>query len=101
MDATPLVLVAILAVVCIAAFFIYRQQVKVKLKGPLGTNFELEAANQSGPAAPRVVIEDAKAGGGIRAEDKTGGGANIRRAEAAGDITATSESPGAAAHPKP
>jgi len=45
-------------------------------------------------ARPGVSIEDAKAGGGILAEDSTGGGVTMKGVEAGDDIIASSSKPG-------
>lgn len=50
-------------------------------------------ANAPAAEMPGVNIQDAKSGGGILAEDKTGQGVNIERVETKGDILASSEMP--------
>ena len=96
MDSTSLaivIVIALLVLVVIASFIVFRKQAKVKINTPLG-NLELDASNRT-PAAPKpgISIEDAEAGGGILAEDNNGGGVGIKRVKVADDIIATSGSP--------
>ena len=97
MDPTIVLVIVIFALVAIAAFVIYQRRAKVEIKGPLGTGLSIDASNEQPaqpPKPPAVQIEDAVSkGGSIKATDKTGNGAAIRRVEAQNDITATSTAP--------
>jgi hypothetical protein len=50
-------------------------------------------ASSLAPDRPGINIQDAKSGGGILAEDKTGKGVNVERVETKDDILASSETP--------
>jgi len=97
MDSTSLaiiIVVALLVLVVIASFIVFRKQVKVKINTPIG-NLELDASNKT-PAAPKpgISIEDAvSTGGGILAEDNKGDGVAIKRVDVADDIIATTNNP--------
>jgi len=95
MDATTISLI-ILAVICIAAFFLYRSKIKLKL----GSKLELEGSNEPGSAPAGVNIQDAKAGRNINAASKTGSAVNLNKVEAGQDIIATSENPSGTPDPK-
>jgi hypothetical protein len=85
--------------VVIAAFLVFRQRAKVKIKGPLGTGLEIDASNQPASTSPTVKVSQAKSGnGGVTARDETGRGVKVSKVEAEGDITATSTPP--KPHPK-
>lgn len=104
------IIIVILAVVALAAIWRYRGRIDLSLQtGKTGltvkgendpTSGKASASGQpsvasSAPAAakPGVNISDAKSGGGILAEDKTGQGVNIERVETQKDILASSETP--------
>ncbi|MBZ5668977.1 MAG: hypothetical protein LAO04_04530 [Acidobacteriia bacterium] len=92
---TMLVLVVVVfALVAIFAFVVYKRRAKVRIKGPPGTELSVDASNESSTPAPGVKIEDARShSGGVKAQDRTGRGADIRKVEAAGDIEVSSETP--------
>jgi hypothetical protein len=102
MDTTTatIVIVALFALIIVGGFVVFRQRSNVDIKTPLGS-LKMKASNDPPPQQPSVNIEDAKShGGGIVAEDKTGGGAAVRRVEAEKDIQATSQLPNNPPDPK-
>ncbi|RIK45685.1 MAG: hypothetical protein DCC57_16295 [Chloroflexi bacterium] len=95
---TPIIIVALLAVVAIVFALRYRGGGKATLRGPFGASLEAEGSNPTPqpepPPRPGVNVADARSqGGGILAEDRTGRGANVERVEVQGDILASSEAP--------
>ena len=62
---------------------------------PAGESARPAESRIQADTAGGVSIEDAKAGGGILAEDSTGGGVKMKGVEAGDDIIATSSKPGA------
>jgi hypothetical protein len=101
MDTTIAVIIAIFALVAVAAFLVFRQRAKVRIKGPLGTGLEVDASNQPAPPTPGVRVEDAKSRkGGLVADDQTGRGADVRKVEVEDDILVSSTPPGERPGPK-
>jgi hypothetical protein len=92
-NSTMIVLVIIVfALVAIAAYQVYRRRARVRIKGPLGTEVEIDASNES--ASPAVRVSDAKSrSGGLAARDETGRGVEVSKVEVERDITATSTPP--------
>jgi hypothetical protein len=104
------IIIVILAVVALAAIWRYRGRIDLSLQTGK-TGLTVKGENASAPdrtaapnqptnpgsataaAKPGVNIRDAKSGGGILAEDKTGKGVNIERVETQSDILASSETP--------
>ena len=83
------VVIALFALVLIVIAFAFRKRFRGSVEGPLGTKMNFDASNPQ--PTPGAMIEDAKShGGGLTAEDLTGRGAAVRRAEAQQDIKATS-----------
>ena len=80
------IVIVALAIVAIAAVIRYKRNGKISLKGPLGTQLDVDGSNKASPGAN---IEDVDAGGSIRARSETGSGASVKRASAVGDIEAT------------
>ncbi len=109
MDSTTavIIIVVIFAIVVLAALWRYRRQgeasievggARVHVKGendptPAKAGAEPSAQVAGGSSQPGVNVRDAKSGGGIMAEDKTGRGVNIERVETEDDILASSENP--------
>lgn len=82
---TNIIITVIFVLAIIVAFLIY-QRVKVRLKGPLGTEFTADTSNP-----PGVKVKNAKSHeGGIRAEDNTGRGADAEDLEARNNIHVSS-----------
>jgi|SRR3712207_5615280 len=81
--------IALFALVLIVVALAFRNRFRGSIKGPAGTGMDFDASNPQ--PKPGAMIEDAKShGGGILAEDMTGRGASVSRAEAQKDIKATS-----------
>jgi hypothetical protein len=90
-----IVIIALFAVVAVAAFFVFRHRAKVDIKGPLGTGLHINASNDPPPIDPAVVVEDAASRrGGLKADDETGRGAQVRRVEVDKDIEVSSRPSG-------
>jgi hypothetical protein len=101
MDTTAIVVIAILALIVVAAFVVFRQRTSVRIKGPLGSGLELDASNNPPRITPGVKIEGAKSrSGGLLAEDKTGRGAEVNQVDVKDDILVTSAPPGENLDPK-
>ena len=94
MDTSIVIIIAIFALVIVAAFIVFRQRAKVKIKGPLGTGLDLDASNQPEPPTPAVRVKDAKSeAGGLLADDQTGRGADVESVEVHDDILVSSTPP--------
>ena len=83
--------VALLVLAVIAFFLVFRGRGNAEITGPFGTSVKMKGENlkPTGPA-PGARIEDAQAEGCIKAEDRLGRGAEIKKARAGGDIIASS-----------
>jgi hypothetical protein len=82
---------ALFALVFIVALIAFRKRVRGSIEGPMKTRMSIDARNPPSPLG--ATVEDARStGGNVIAEDLTGRGASIRRAEAQQDIKATSRS---------
>lgn len=92
---TMIVLVIVVFVlVAIAAYQVYRRRAHVKIKGPLGTEVEIDASNEPSAPSAAVKVTDAKSrSGGLIARDEGGRGVEVSRVEVERDITATSSPP--------
>ena len=100
MDTTLVVVIALFALLTVAAFAIYRQRGKVKIKAP-GFGFELDGSNETPPPAPGVKVVGAKSRkGGLLAQDQTGRGADVQNVEVDDDILVSSTPPGQDPDPK-
>lgn len=98
MDKITLLAIAVLSLIVIVALFRYRRGVRARISGPLGTQLELDASDDSGRG---VHIEDAKSKKGrILAQDGSGQGTTVKRVEAQNDIIATSSLPEEKRRPK-
>ena len=92
MDTTAIVILAIIALVVVGSFFVYRRRTSVDIKGPLGTGLKLNASDEATPGPPGVKMEDVESRkGGVLAEDKTGRGVDMKGVKADQDVLATSE----------
>jgi hypothetical protein len=90
-NAVLVVVIALFALVLIVALLAFRKRVRGSIKGPMDTGVSFDATNP--PPALGATVEDARStGGSVVAEDLTGRGAAVRRAEAQKDIKATSQS---------
>jgi hypothetical protein len=64
---------------------------KASLRGPFGTNLDVEASNE---VAPGVRVQDATTHeGGLTAADNTGRGVDVARVSAQKDITLSNNPP--------
>jgi hypothetical protein len=91
----PVVIVfAVLAVVVIASFIVFRQRSNVKIKGPFGVEASIEGSNDppppTPPPTPGIKIGTAVShGGSTVTEDHTGRGITADKLEAQGDVRTT------------
>ena len=83
---------ALLVVAFIAFFFIFRKGGKGKIKGLFGMGLEVKGDNATPPAVQ--VTDVTSRTGSLTAEDRTGNGAAVTRADVAGDIRVSSTPPG-------
>ena len=91
----PTLVVIVLAVVIIVVALIFRQKIRLFLKGPGGTELNLDASNQRAPTPPAAVVKGSTSHkGGILAKDATGRGAVVEDSEADQHIIATVTPPG-------
>ena len=98
MDSPTLAVVGIGIFALLVIFFAlrFKKQVKAKIEGPFGTSVDVEGSNEQPVPNPGVTVSGAKShAGGLRAEDRTGRGANVKDVETYGDIQVSSDS-----HPK-
>jgi hypothetical protein len=98
MDATTaaVIVVAIFALLIIFLAVHFKGRLKGIIKGLWGMGVEFDASNPQATTTPGVKLDGVKShAGNIRATDRTGRGADVRNAEAYGDVDATSDP-----HPK-
>jgi len=98
MDVTTaaVIVVAIFVLLIIFLALRFKGGVKGGIKGPGGTGVDFDASNPQATTTPGVKLDGVKSqAGNIRATDRTGRGADVRNAEAYGDVDATSDP-----HPK-
>jgi len=70
----------------------YKSRIKAGIKGPFGTAVDVEASNDQPAPNPGVAVAGAKShAGGLRAEDRTGRGADVKDVETFGDIHVSSD----------
>ena len=85
-----IVVVAILALVVIASFMVFRQRGKVDMTGPFGTKVSIDASNDPPPTTPGIKIGTAVSHeGSTITEDQTGRGIEAQSLEAKGDVRTT------------
>ena len=95
MDTTAVIVLALLVILALGFFLIFRRRGKVNLKGPLGTAIELEGSNDPAVPAPGVKARDITAEtGSVSAKDKSGRGVDVARIMAHKNVTLTNEAPG-------
>jgi len=96
-SATALITVAILALVAVGFFAVFRGKGKMHLKGPGGVSLKAEGENPTPPSSvpAGVKIKDAEAGRDLRAHSTGPGGVDLEKVKAKGGIDA-SHSPGSA-----
>jgi hypothetical protein len=98
MDTTTaaVTVVAVFALLVIFLALRFRGGLKGGIKGPAGTGVDFDASNPKPTTTTGVKMDSVKShAGNIRATDRTGRGADVRNAEAYGDVDATSDP-----HPK-
>jgi hypothetical protein len=98
MDTTTaaVIVVAVFALLVIFLAIRFKGGLKGRIKGPAGTGVDFDASNPQPTTTPGVRMDGVKSqAGNIRATDRTGRGADVRNAEAYGDVDATSDP-----HPK-
>lgn len=98
MDKTTAIVVvlAILALVFVAFFAVFRTRGKGKIKGPWGMGLDVEGSNE--PQQTRV--KDVKAGGSVRVTESGGRGVDASKLKASGDVEISSSSGGGTSPPK-
>ena len=87
-----IIVVALLVIFAIGGFIVFRKRANVKINSPLGS-VDFSASNDPAPIQPAIVVEDAKAGGGLLADEKTGRGVTVKRVAVQDDILISSEAP--------
>src|SRR3954463_10337385 len=84
--------VAIFALLVIFIALRFKGNLKAGIKGPAGTSLDVEASKPQLTTTPGVRMEGVKShAGSVQAVDRTGRGADVKNAEAYGDINATSD----------
>ena len=85
-----LVAALVFALLAIAAFQVFRQRAKLKIKGPAGVGFDLDASNDQKAA---IRMEDVSSeDGGFSGTDLTGRGFDGKKIHAKKDIRVKVES---------
>lgn len=98
---TAIVLVvALLALVAVAFFIVFRRRGKAGFKGPFGIEGSLDGGNDPPPPAGQIKGKDLKAGGNLSAVNKAGGNVNVEGAQSKGDLSLAVQSPGKTTDPK-
>ena len=83
--------IAIFAIIIIVAFLVFRQRGKVEIKGPLGTQLNLNASNDLPPLSPGVKADGVVSqSGNIEIVDETGRGVDTRDIRAKKDVQISS-----------
>lgn len=80
----------VLALVAFAAFLLFRERAKVRIKGFGNTAIDIDASNTPTPAIQAEGLTSRR--GGLVAEDNTGRGAQVKHVEVENDIRITSSS---------
>ncbi len=84
-----LLTVAIFALLAIAAFRVFRQRAKIKIKGPVGTGFDMDASNDHAA----IKAEGVKSrSGGFSGVDSTGVGIDLKNVDVDKDVRVKVES---------
>jgi hypothetical protein len=87
-----LIAVAVFALVVIFLAVRFKGGLKAGIKGPAGVGLDVEASNPQPTTHPGVRMDGVTShAGSIQAVDRTGRGADVRNAEAYGDVQATSD----------
>jgi hypothetical protein len=92
---SPKLAVVVAGIFVLLVIFIalrYRSRIKAGIKGPFGMGVDVEASNDQPAPHPGVTVAGAKShAGGLRAEDRTGRGADVKDVDTYGDIQVTSD----------
>ncbi len=87
---TVVIVVAIVAAVVLAGFFLFRQRANVSAKSG---NKEFSFGGSNDPAPGARIADAESSGGGALAEDETGRGATIERTKVQDDLIASNRNP--------
>jgi hypothetical protein len=87
------VVVAILAGVAIAAIIVFRDRLKLNLRGPGGANLDIDGAKHAPATKLGIKIGTAEAQGNIRTINQAGTGIEAETLRAVGDIETTLSQP--------
>lgn len=92
---TAIVLVlALLALVAVAFFMVFRHRGKLKMQGPFNTGLEMDGSNEPAAPGPGVRADDLSSEeGGLTARDESGRGVDVKRVRTKNDINLTTSSP--------
>jgi hypothetical protein len=87
-----LIVIAIFAIILIVAFLRYRKSGEAEIRGPFGTALKVKGSNHAGvKKLPGIKAEGITSReGGVRAEDSTGSGLDIRNVDARDDVLLSS-----------
>ncbi len=94
MDTTTaaVIVIAVFALLVIFIATRFKGRLKAGIKGPAGTSLDVDASNPQPTTTPGVRMDGVKShAGSVQAVDRTGRGADVRNAEAYGDVHATSD----------
>jgi hypothetical protein len=94
MDTTTaaVIVVSVFALLVIFLAVRFKGRLKGGIKGPAGTGVDFDASNPQATTTPGVRMDGVKSrAGNIHATDRTGRGADVRNAEAYGDVDVTSD----------
>jgi hypothetical protein len=101
MDTTSIIIYVLVALVVVAILLVFRRRITMVFKGPLGTQFDVQASNESSTSAPAILgrnIESRE--GSFVAQDDTGRGIDLDGVGALGDVKLSSASPPTVSNPK-
>jgi hypothetical protein len=88
------VVIGMFAIVLIVVALFFRQRIKAKIKGPAGLSLEVDGTNAPPSSTPGVRVEAVTSRrGGLVAEDATGRGAEVKKADVEQDIRVSSTPP--------
>ena len=93
MDANTalIVVIALLAIVGVAAFVVFRRRADVDIQGPGRTGLRVRGSNDPAPATTMEGVTSRS--GQVRGEDRTGRGTSLRQVDAHGDVTGITTNP--------
>ena len=101
MDTTEVIVLALIVVLALGFFLIFRRRGKIDLKGPFDSHLKLEGSNDPAAPAQRIRARNVQTEtGSISVKEKTGGGVDVEGMNAHKNVTLTSEYPGGSTDPK-